>query len=140
MLRTLTLAAVLLAPLAMADTLKAVFQVNSNDPKTMNIALNNINNTYQYFQAQGQDIDIELVAYGPGLHMFRKDTSPVSGRLEAMAMEIEGIQFSACNNTMKGMTKKEGKAPELIDETTVVPSGVVRLIELQNQGYAYIKP
>jgi hypothetical protein len=41
---------------------------------------------------------------------------------------------------MKGMAKKEGKEIELMSEARMVPSGVVRLIELQEDGYAYVRP
>jgi len=57
-----------------------------------------------------------------------------------MSLEHETIAFSACGNTIKGMTKKEGKAPPLISEAKVVTSGVVRLIELQEAGWNYVKP
>lgn len=119
---------------------KIAVHVNDNDPKTMNIALNNIANTKSYYDAKGETVEIELVAYGPGLHMLRADTSPVKDRIGAMALEIEGLKFSACANTMAGMAKKEGKEPELLSEAGIVPSGVVRLIELQEEGYAYVKP
>jgi len=119
---------------------KIAVHVNQNDPKTMNIALNNIANTQSYYASKGEAVEIELVAYGPGLHMLRQDTSPVKDRIAAMALEIEGLKFSACANTMAGMTKKEGKEPHLVSEAGVVPSGVVRLIELQEGGYAYVKP
>ena len=55
-------------------------------------------------------------------------------------MEQPEIRFSACENTQTNMSKAEGKPVPLIGEAKVVPSGVVRLIELQQSGYAYIKP
>ncbi len=119
---------------------KIAVHVNENDPKTMNIALNNIANTQSYYADKGEPVEIELVAYGPGLHMLRADTSPVKDRIAAMALEIEGLKFSACANTMAGMAKKEGKEPVLVSEAGIVPSGVVRLVELQEEGYAYVKP
>ena len=119
---------------------KIAVQVNDNDPKTMNIALNNIANTKAYYDEKGEPVEIELVAYGPGLHMLRHDTSPVKDRIASMSLEIEGLKFSACANTIAGMTKKEGKAPVILDEAGVVPSGVVRLVELQEVGYSYVKP
>ena len=41
---------------------------------------------------------------------------------------------------MKKMTKKTGKAPVLIEGVQTVNAGVARIMELQEQGYAYIKP
>ncbi|MEZ5807653.1 MAG: DsrE family protein [Zhengella sp.] len=119
---------------------KVAIQVNANDPAVMNIALNNAKNLQAYYAGKGETVDVEIVTYGPGLHMFMAD-SPVKDRISAMAMEADGtMHFSACANTIAGMERKTGTKPSLLSEATVVPSGVVRLMELQEQGYSYIKP
>ena len=50
------------------------------------------------------------------------------------------IQFSACNNTKEGMEKREGRAVSIIPQAELVPSGAVRLIELQEDGWSYLRP
>lgn len=112
--------------------------VDENDPKVMNMALNNAQNVEKYYEAQGDDVIVEVVAYGPGLNMFKLD-SPVAARIEAMSLD-ESYAFSACGNTHRKMSEKAGKDVALLDGATIVPSGVVRLIELQREGYAYIRP
>ncbi|MBT8411449.1 MAG: DsrE family protein, partial [Octadecabacter sp.] len=98
-------------------------------------------NVSNHYTAQGDDVMIELVAYGPGLHMFREDTSPVRDRIAAMELEMENLSFAACGNTLANMSRRaEGAEIALLDGVTVTPSGVVRLMELQNQGYSYIRP
>jgi len=119
---------------------KVAIHVDDNDPKRMNMALNNIKNIRKYYDSAGEKVQIELVAYGPGLHMLRADTSPVAERISAMSLEIEDLTFSACGNTHAAMSKKAGEAIKLLDEATMVPSGVVQLIELQEKGYAYVRP
>lgn len=119
---------------------KVAIQVNDNDPKRMNLALNNIANVRKYYESVGESVEIELVAYGPGLHMLRADTSPVKERIAAMSLEIENLKFSACANTHRNMAKKSGKDVPLLEESELVPSGVIQLISLQEQGYSYIKP
>jgi hypothetical protein len=118
---------------------KVAFHVNENNPATMSLALNNVQNVIQHYKALKLPVDIEVVAYGPGLHMYR-DASPVKQRIATMALENPGIKFSACGNTKANMEKAEGKDVTLISEAKIVPSGVIRLMELQKQGYAYIKP
>ena len=71
----LALAAALWAMPALA-TEKIAIQVNSSDPHVMNMALNNALNLIKYYKEQGEDVQIELVTYGPGLNMLRSDTSP----------------------------------------------------------------
>lgn len=123
-----------------AETHKVAIHVDESDPKLMNMALNNVQNIKAYYDEKGEDVTIEVVTYGPGLNMLRADTSPVANRIKMMSMEIANLSFAACGNTRAGMAKKEGKEIPLLDEATEVPSGVVRLIELQEDGYAYVRP
>ena len=117
-------------------------QIDQDDPQVMNMVLNNATNVIEYYRAKNEDVDIDIVAYGPGLHMLRADTSPVQDRIKRLKdMVFPGkIQFSACNNTKQGMEKTEGHAISVLPEATVVPSGVVHLMELQEQGWSYVRP
>ncbi len=117
-------------------------QIDQNDPQVMNMVLNNATNVIEFYRDKHEDVDIDIVAYGPGLHMLRADTSPVQDRVKRLKdMVFPGkIQFSACNNTKEGMEKREGKAISIVPEAELVPSGAVRLIELQEQGWPYLRP
>jgi len=117
-------------------------QVDQNDPAVINLALNNVTNVIEYYRAKGQSVDIDLVAYGPGLNMLREDKSTVKERVKQLKeLAFPGkIQFSACNNTKVNMEKAEGHAITLVPEATIVDAGVVQLMELQEQGWSYVKP
>jgi uncharacterized protein len=121
---------------------RVAIQVDQNDPQIMNLALNNATNVIEYYRARNEDLEIDIVTFGPGLHMLRADTSPVQDRIKRLKdMAFPGkIQFSACNNTKQGMEKTEGHAISIVADATIVPSGVVRLMELQEQGWSYIRP
>ena len=121
---------------------RLVIQVDQNDPAVMNLALNNATNVIDYYRAKGEDVNVDVVTYGPGLHMLRADTSPVQDRIKSLkdAAFPSKIQFSACNNTKEGMEKKEGHPINVLSEATIVPSGVVRLMELQEKGWSYVRP
>jgi intracellular sulfur oxidation DsrE/DsrF family protein len=123
-------------------THRLVIQVNQNDPAVMNLALNNATNVIEYYRAKGEDVDVDVVTYGPGLHMLRADTSPVQDRIKSLKDFAfpSKIQFSACNNTKEGMEKKEGHPINVLSEAVLVPSGVVRLMELQEKGWSYVRP
>jgi uncharacterized protein len=119
---------------------RLVLQVNSNEPATMTLALNNATNVDQYYKDRGEKIEIEIVTFGPGLHMLRDDTSPVKDRIKAIAEKNPAISFKACGNTQENMGKAENKAIPLVAQATVVKSSVVRLMELQEQGWTYVRP
>lgn len=115
--------------------------VDENDPKVMNLALNNAANVSNYYAAQGDEAVIEIVAYGPGLNMLVPGKSPVADRISAMSLQYDGkLTFSACGNTIKNMSKKLGHQVTVMPEAVVVPAGVVRLMELQEEGYSYLRP
>jgi intracellular sulfur oxidation DsrE/DsrF family protein len=121
---------------------RLVIQVDQNDPAVMNLALNNATNVIEYYRAKGEDVSVDVVTYGPGLHMLRDDTSPVKDRIKSLKDLTfpSKIQFSACNNTKEGMEKKEGHPINVLSDAVVVPSGVVRLMELQEKGWSYLRP
>jgi intracellular sulfur oxidation DsrE/DsrF family protein len=119
---------------------RLILQVNTNDPATMNLALNNAANVDQYYSDKGDSVEIEIVTFGPGLHMLRDDTSPVKDRIKSMAESRPSISFQACGNTQAGMSKAENKKIALLPQANVVKSGVVRVMELQEQGWTYVKP
>jgi intracellular sulfur oxidation DsrE/DsrF family protein len=125
-----------------AKSHRVSIQVDQNDPQVMNLALNNATNIIEYYRGKNEDVDVDIVTYGPGLHMLRDDTSPVKDRIKRLKeLAFPGkIQFSACNNTKQNMEKAEGKAVPIISDATLVPSGVVRLMELQEQGWSYVRP
>jgi intracellular sulfur oxidation DsrE/DsrF family protein len=115
-------------------------QVNVNEPAAMNLALNNASNVAQYYKELGEPVKIEIVAYGPGLHMLREDTSPVKDRIRSISESMPNISFKACGNTQQNMQKVEAKDIPLVSQAKVVKSGVVQLMELQEQGWSYIRP
>lgn len=139
-LLSITFAASALA--ADGKTHRIAIQVDQNDPQVMNLVLNNATNVIEYYRGKNEDVDVEIVAYGPGLHMLRTDSSPVQDRIRRLKdMAFPGkIQFSACNNTRQHMEKAEGHAISIVPEATIVPSGVVRLMELQEAGWSYVRP
>jgi intracellular sulfur oxidation DsrE/DsrF family protein len=135
-----SLAALPSAGAAASRTHHIAIQVDENDPAKMNLALNNAANAASYYDGIGDSAVIEIVAYGPGLNMLREDTSPVKVRLKSFKEGMPNVTFSACNVTLQGMEKAEGHPITIVPEARMVPSGAVRLVELQEQGFSYLKP
>ena len=109
---------------------RAIFAVSDPDPQKWNLTLGNIGNA---IDGLGASADIELVVYGPGIAMLKKD-SPVAARLAAALKS--GVRIAACQNSMRGF---DLQAADLAPGVTVVPSGVVELIRRQHAGYAYVR-
>jgi uncharacterized protein len=125
---------------AQGKTHRLVLQVNTDELAVMNLALNNASNVEQYYRELGEKVEIEIVAFGPGLHMLRDDTSPVKARIKALADKSPAISFKACGNTQENMSRAENKKIPLVPQASVVKSGVVHVMELQEQGWSYVRP
>ena len=108
----------------------------------MHQVLNNVENLIEYYHSIGEQAQVEVVAYGPGLNMLRADKSPVKDRIASLKNDSfpSRVAFSACGNTKQTMEKAEGHAVEIVPQASIVTAGVVRLTELQEQGWSYIRP
>ena len=114
---------------------RVVIQVSTDDVRTQNIAMNNAINLQK---ALGQDeVEIEIVAYGPGLSMLTPKSS-ASKRVPSLV--LQDITFSACGNTKAKMEEKSGKEVKLVEGVRMVQAGVLRIMELQEAGWTYIRP
>jgi len=111
---------------------RVVMQVSDNDPGKWNLALNNAKNLQADLGAA--NVEIEIVAYGPGIGMLKAE-SVVGNRIgEALG---HGVKVSACENTVHG--QKLVKA-DMLDGIGYVPAGVVEIMQKQQQGWAYLRP
>ncbi len=118
---------------------RVVIQRSENDPRIMNLALNNAENLRSFYEQAGETVQIEIVAYGPGLNMVRSDTSPVRDRLAALVGRPQPVIPSGFANTLGRQSKQEGKEISLLPEARLVPTGIGRIVQLQEQGWTYIR-
>ena len=111
---------------------KVVLQVSESDPAKWNLALNNAKNIQTDLGAA--NVDIEVVAYGPGIGMLKAD-SVVGNRVdEALAA---GVKVLACENTMRNQKLAKD---DMLGKVGYISSGVVEIMQKQQQGWAYVRP
>lgn len=109
-----------------------VFHISTGDSFTQNLVLNNVQNLLKHYGTD--NVAIEIVAFGQGLRLLFKENERAK-RIKSLS--ASGIVFSACGNTMKKMKLKES---DLVSVAQTVPTGVARIVELQEAGWAYIRP
>ena len=127
-----SVAALPTAAAAQTPESRVVIQVSDADPGKWNLALNNAKNLQTDLGAK--NVNIEIVAYGPGIGMLKAD-SVVGNRIgEALGA---GVKVIACENTMRGQKLEK---PDMLNGIGYVPAGVVTLMQRQQQGWAYIRP
>lgn len=83
-------------------------------------------------------VDIEIVAFGPGISLLLADNNPLTSLIAKLAKA--GVRFSACGNALHHATQLLNRAPALVPEARVVPAGIVRVHDLAVAGYFLDKP
>jgi len=111
---------------------RVIFQVSDNDPARWNLALNNARNVQADLGAQ--NVQIEIVAYGPGINMLKAE-SPVADGLAA-ALDTN-VGLIACENTMQN---NKVTRDEMYGGISYVQAGVTHIMKRQREGWAYIRP
>ena len=114
---------------------KVVYQFNKADEDYQKAILFSVGAMLRKY---GDNIHIVVVGIGPGIHILaKKPGRPVSNIIrERVASLLEyGVEFHACGNTMKSLGwKKE----DMLESAKIVEVGAADLMELQQQGYAYL--
>lgn len=113
--------------------------INSEDAVVMKQLLSTALHLSMHYQARGESFAIEIVGYSAGVHMFRADTSPVREQLVKLLALNPNVRFVVCEATKAGMERVEGKSVPLFEKVELTPNGPARLIELQEQGWSYIR-
>ena len=111
---------------------KIVIQVSDNDPVKWNLALNNARNLQDDVGAA--NVDIEIVAYGPGIGMLKLESPSGSRVADAMKANVKVI---ACENTMRGQKLTRD---DMLPALSYVPAGVTEIMTRQGEGWAYLRP
>ncbi len=114
---------------------KLVIQISENDPSKQHLALSNVYNLQKFYGLD--NIEIEVVAYGPGISILDPDGKEASRVRSLMAQDVI---FTGCQNTLDTIKDKTGKDQQLIDDVKIVRAGIARIIGLQDQGYRYLHP
>lgn len=137
------------------DTVKVVYQCDFANPKRIHLMLNTLNNAVKYYNKKLIDYEIDIVAFGPCLQYFMKDFKGTgfsrkpylthggptkhgtTSRFKNLYQLGDGnVKMYACHNTMD---KKHVQPKQIADDVEITPAGVIKIIDLQREGYAYMK-
>ena len=112
---------------------KVVYHIDDAEHQALK-ALRNIRNQLDY----NPDTDMKVVMHSEGVDMMMTDYKDAASTAPLIAaLSARNVTFEVCEITMK---RRKLDKDKFMLEADFTPSGVVRLTQLQNQGYAYIKP
>ena len=110
---------------------RVIFQMSDNDKAKWNLVLNNVRNVQTEL---GKDnVEIEVIAYGPGIDMLKAESAVAGGLARALD---DSVLLIACENTMK--TRKVMR-DEMYAGISYVMTGVAHIMKRQREGWAYIR-
>ncbi len=118
----------------MSVTYRAVFHVDMDDVKPFKIVLTNIANLIRAIPER--HYDLVLLCNGPAVKLLQNEEN-APFREEIWRLQQARVSFKVCRNALNSFNIDPDN---LIEGCEIVPAGVVALIELQQDGYAYIKP
>ena len=159
LISTLLLLAIMIIPSLEAqekdDTTTIVYQCDFSDPKRVHLMINTLNNAVKYYQKNFIDFQISVVALGPCLQYVMKDFKETrfmkkpyidnggptgagtASRIEILQQQAgDALEIYACVNTMENNNVKPEQISNNVKLTT---SGIVKIVDLEKEGYAYIK-
>jgi len=115
------------------NILNVVIHVSHSGKRIYQAALNyarHIRNRY------GDNANIAIVANGSGIGFLNSKNTYVN---KIKGLLNTGVKFSACNATIQKL-KTEKKPIPIISGVEIVPAGILKVLELQQQGYLYLHP
>lgn len=129
-----TLLFVLLLPamlLAQSGKHHVLFAMTSPNSPDWTLTMGNIRNLVNGLKPES--VDVEVVSYGPGIAMVKKDSSAAE---DIQKLEKEGVSFVACENSMRRMQMSKA---DLVPGVGTVPSGIVEVVKKEEAGWSYVK-
>lgn len=140
LLASLALAAVAWPVRAGEGFHQLVLYISDNDPARMSAVLDIAANVSRHYSASAEEVEIEIVAFGPGVQMFLAGTSPVAERLRTFMPGMINVTLVACGNTLDTMARHDGQRPALLPDVDVVQVGVAHLMQRAEEGWTVIRP
>jgi intracellular sulfur oxidation DsrE/DsrF family protein len=120
------------------STQKAVYHVDTDDAKTQSSALRNIQN---HLNAVGrEDVDIQVVLDGGGVTLLARALKDPKLASKVASLKSQGITFNVAANALDSRNLDYRKDLYDVRAADIVPSGIAAIAQLEQQGYAYIKP
>jgi intracellular sulfur oxidation DsrE/DsrF family protein len=119
---------------------RLLIHVNSPDQDVMVEGLHNATNAIDTIRKQGGTVAVEIVANGRGTAMFIEELSPVKDEVRRIHAAYPDVVMSACAISLAHTETAMQRKLTVLEQARVVPSGAVRIMELEEQHWAYLKP
>jgi intracellular sulfur oxidation DsrE/DsrF family protein len=115
---------------------RVVLQLSEGGADDQSMVLNIANNLIKHYGGP-DSVDIEIVAFGPGIELLHADNANLE-RISSLV--ASGVRFVGCMNTVSTIERSTGTKLELNPVMIPVQTGVAHLVERAGQGYFVVRP
>lgn len=111
---------------------RIVFEFTKGDTASFTTMMRQLNNITK---ATAGNAKLEVVCYGPGLHMLMTGKTTVQQQIVDFSQKYN-VVFAACEASMQrqGIVKSQ-----LIPQVVTVPLATIEISSKQQEGWSYIK-
>ncbi len=120
-------------------TTKVLVHLTTSDSEIGLNTFTNLENMLQEYRERGQNIRVEVVANGHGINLLRQGTTPFAALIARLTEEYQNLSFAACKNTIDQIQITSDEEIDLIPQAKLIDSGIVEVIQRQQQGWTYIR-
>lgn len=118
---------------------RIVMHVNTVDDYLQNTLLEETEYVLKTFESNNRKVEVEIVAYGPGLQFLMPDRSLYTDRIISLQKRYPNLTFTACERSYKHFKQELGEDIKLVKVAKIAPSGIREIIKRQQEGWHYIR-
>lgn len=121
-----------------ADQKKVILHVDTADPDRLTAALDSAEDLLLASEANGNKLELEIIANAKGLNLLRVGTTPHAERIADLSKKYDNLSILACNRAIKRL-EDLGIKVQLVPEAGIAPSALDQIVNRLKQGWVYIK-
>ena len=124
-------------PLA-AEKKKVILHVDTAETEKLSAALDSAEDLLKTSAANGNSLELEIIANSQGLNLLRVDTTAYAERIRELSNKYDNLSILACNRAIQRLQER-GVKVKLVPEARIAPSALEQIVHRLKQGWVYIK-
>lgn len=122
-----------------ANHWKLMLHVSTANPNRLNIVLDEAETLLKQYANSSAKLELEILANSDGLALVSDKGKSYNKRLQNLQKKYENLAVMVCGQTLKKIQRTQGKQPNLLPNTSVVPSAINQIVIRQQSGWSYIR-
>lgn len=121
-----------------AEAKKVILHIDTGDAGRLKTALDSAEDLLVSSAANGNPLELEIIANADGLDLLRVDTAIYADRISKLSEKYDNLSILACSRAIKRL-QDIGVKVQLVPEAGIAPSALDQIVHRLKQGWVYIK-